>query len=74
MLYSEIIAFYSEIHTKHTNTLCGQTFKCLNIQPGGTYINHWTLNGSYYSRDHATGEYQSRPVTGVSGTFPSFLW
>jgi hypothetical protein len=24
MLYSEIIAFCSEIHTKHINTLCGQ--------------------------------------------------
>ena len=24
MLYSEIIAVYSAIHTKHINTLCGQ--------------------------------------------------
>ena len=24
MLYREIIAVYSEIHTKHINTLCGQ--------------------------------------------------
>jgi hypothetical protein len=24
MLYSEIIAAYSQIHTKHINTLCGQ--------------------------------------------------
>jgi hypothetical protein len=24
MLYREIIAVYSQIHTKHTNTQCGQ--------------------------------------------------
>ena len=24
MLYREIIAVYSQIHTKHINTLCGQ--------------------------------------------------
>jgi len=24
MLYREIMAVYSEIHTKHINTLCGQ--------------------------------------------------
>ena len=31
MLYSEIIAVYSQIHTKHINTLCGETaelFEC----------------------------------------------
>jgi len=27
MLYREIIAVYSEIHTKHTNTLCGLNVK-----------------------------------------------
>jgi len=28
MLYSEIIAVYSQIHTKHINTLCGQNVEC----------------------------------------------
>ena len=28
MLYSEIIAVCSEIHTKHMNTLCGQNVEC----------------------------------------------
>jgi hypothetical protein len=32
MLYKEIIAVCSEIHTKHINTLCGQNVY-LNIQP-----------------------------------------
>jgi hypothetical protein len=33
MLYSEIIAVYSEIHTKRINTVCGQNveFLVLNI-------------------------------------------
>ena len=31
MLYREIIAFCSQIHTKHINTLCGQNVELLNI-------------------------------------------
>src|SRR5215470_11880716 len=41
MLCREIIAVCSEIHTKHTNTLCGQNVELLNVKPGGTYSNHW---------------------------------
>jgi len=32
MLYREIIAVCSEIHTKHTNTLCGQNVELLNVK------------------------------------------
>jgi hypothetical protein len=32
MLYRDIIAVYPEIHTKHINTLCGQTVELLNVQ------------------------------------------
>ena len=28
MLYSEIIAVCSQIHTKHINTVCGQNVEC----------------------------------------------
>ena len=28
MLYSEVIAVCSQIHTKHINTLCGQNVEC----------------------------------------------
>jgi hypothetical protein len=45
MLYREIIAVCSEIHTKHINTLCGQNVEVLNVKPGGTYSNHWTWQG-----------------------------
>ena len=37
MLYREIIAVCSEIHTKLINTLCGLNVELLNIKPGGTY-------------------------------------
>jgi len=32
MLYSEIIAVCSQIHTKHINTLCGQNVELFNVQ------------------------------------------
>jgi len=32
MLYMEIIAVCSKIHTKHINTLCGQKVELLNIK------------------------------------------
>ena len=54
MLYREIIAVCSQIHTKHINTLCGQNVKLyIKIQsvprskPDGTYSNHRDLNEQY---------------------------
>jgi len=41
MLYSEIIAVCSQIHTKHINTLCGQ-----NVE-SRTYRAVYTLRLSY---------------------------
>ena len=38
MLYSEIIAAYSQIHTKHINTLCGQNIGLLRY----TNLSHTT--------------------------------
>ena len=32
MLYSEIIAVCSQIHTKHINTLCGQNVELLKVK------------------------------------------
>ena len=32
MLYREIIAVCSEIHTKHINTLCAQNVELLNVK------------------------------------------
>jgi hypothetical protein len=50
MLYREIIAVCSQIHTKHINTVCGLSVELLNVKlavnivtTGGTYSDHWTL-------------------------------
>jgi len=43
MLYREIIALCSQIHTKHINTLCGQNVELLIFKPCSTYSNHWAL-------------------------------
>ena len=32
MLYREIMAVCSQIHTKHINTLCGQNVQLLNVK------------------------------------------
>ena len=32
MMCREIIAVYSEIHTKHTNTLCAQNVELFNVK------------------------------------------
>jgi len=45
MLYREIIAVCSEIHTKHINTVCGQNVEFVSLKPGGTYSDHWALEG-----------------------------
>jgi hypothetical protein len=36
MLYREIIAVCSEIHTKHINKLYGQNVEFVGVKPGGT--------------------------------------
>jgi len=51
MMYREIIAVCSEIHTKHINTLCGQNIELLNVKLVvhiplcGTYSDHWAVKG-----------------------------
>ena len=42
MLYREIIAVCSEIHTKHINTVCGQNVELLNVKlVVGTAVAQW---------------------------------
>ena len=45
MLYRELIAVCSEIHTKHINTLCGHNAEFLSAKPCGVCINQWALKG-----------------------------
>ena len=32
MLFKEMIAVFSQIHTKHINTVCGQNVELLNVK------------------------------------------
>ena len=43
MLYREIMAVCSEIHTKHINTVCGAGHRIIEFLTGGTYIDHWAV-------------------------------
>jgi len=45
MLYREIIAICSQIHTKHINTLCGQSAEFVNVKPDGMYSDQRALDG-----------------------------
>jgi hypothetical protein len=45
MLYREIIAVCSEIHTKHINALCGQNAELLSVKSGGAYSDRWAVKG-----------------------------
>jgi hypothetical protein len=51
MLYKEIIAVCSQIHTKHINTLYGLNVQLLNVKlaihivtTGGTYSDHCAVH------------------------------
>jgi hypothetical protein len=43
MLYREIIAVCSQIHTKHIHTLCGQNGNLLRIKASSSYSYHLVL-------------------------------
>jgi hypothetical protein len=45
MLYRDIIAVFSQVHTKHINTLRGMDVEFLNIKPGGRYNYHYAFKG-----------------------------
>jgi hypothetical protein len=40
MLYSEVIAVCSEIHTKHVSAMCGQKVRHFIFKFDSTYTNH----------------------------------
>jgi hypothetical protein len=44
MMYRDKIVVYFENYTKHINTFCGGNAQLLNVQTGGTYSNHYTVN------------------------------
>jgi hypothetical protein len=72
MLYSEIIAVCSQIHTQHINTLCRQNVEFLRVKPGGTYSDHWALKGWWYVFQQESGRHEYREVNG-STHFQNFI-
>ena len=73
MLYREIIAVCSEIHTKHVNTMCGQNVEWLNAKPGGTYSDHWdckmlsTFHFAYWSGNTQNNSFTIQAGPGLEG-------
>ena len=49
MLYREIIAVCSEIHTKHINTLCGQNVELLNVKLAVHVVTTGSIKGDAFS-------------------------
>jgi hypothetical protein len=47
MLYREIIAVCSQIHTKHINTLCGQNVEFVNVKPSFKHSNCCVISGGH---------------------------
>ena len=60
MLYREIIAVCSQIHTKHINTLCGQNVELLNVKPGGIYAYQFSLSRTNVDADSRDGGFAER--------------
>ena len=44
MLYREIIAVCSKIHTKHINTLRWQNMELFDVKSGGTFSDHCVVH------------------------------
>ena len=60
MLYREIIAVCSQIHTKHINTLCGQIVEFVNVKPGDKQS--WALRVLYVDYCYRNSKPSSPPV------------
>jgi hypothetical protein len=63
----EIIAVYSENHTKHINTLCGQNAELLIVEACGAYSYHLVLKDyntihQFACKDWRNKKQQSLPL------------
>jgi hypothetical protein len=47
MLYREIIAVCSQIHTKHINTLCGQNVELLSVKLAVQILTTGLISGKF---------------------------
>ena len=69
MLYREIIAVCSEIHTKHINTFCGQNVEFMNELNGAYCCN----NSIKQQREIFRPQY-ALVITGIVGRYSNLLW
>ena len=69
MLYREIIAVCSAIHTEHINILCRQNVDTSNVKPSGTQTNHGNTNVKYAARveDEPHSQYSSKATSLEAG-------
>jgi len=63
MLYSEIIAVFSQIHTKHINTLCGQNVELVKL---AVHIVTTGLAGLYNYRTWNLLRYEAITVLNIN--------
>ena len=73
MLYSEIIAVFSQIHTKHINTLCGQNVESLNVKLAVRIVTTGLLTDEAprtHEAQQAAGSFTPQPLA-PSGTAPT---
>jgi hypothetical protein len=61
MLHREIIAAYSEIHTKHTNKPCGQNIELLDVKLVGNESSPYRAVNTLHLG------YKNQPVNAVRG-------
>jgi hypothetical protein len=82
MLYREIIAVCSQIHTKHINTLCGQNVELLVFKYGTAFRSLREVTCPKYSArlltifgttDHFQQDYDRRKATGEYEIFQLFV-
>jgi len=59
MLYREIMAVCSQIHTEHINTACGQNVELLNVKLV-VHSDHWAVKG-YMSLSECSHRTYLRP-------------
>jgi hypothetical protein len=65
MLYREIIAVCSQLHSKHINkySVCGQNVECVNVTPDGTCSYH---KGLKMLNKYQTNKFLLTVLTGLS--------
>ena len=69
MLYREIIAVCSQIHTKHINTVCGQNVELLNVKMSVYTVTTGLLdNRTFWSSSQFI--YMIKPSAGSFGSSP----